>query len=65
MQANNTDWGAMRELIARTGLTQDEIAHELGVSLRTVNYLGSPTRAHKVSKTMRAALERLAEINGK
>ena len=38
---HNTDWREMRELIKRTGLTQDKIAQELGVSLRTVSYLGS------------------------
>ena len=57
---HNTDWREMRELIKRTGLTQDKIATELGVSLRTVSYLGSDTRKHSVSKPLRAAMERLA-----
>ena len=51
----------MRELIKRTGLTQDKIAQELGVSLRTVSYLGSDKRSHAVSKTLRMALEQLAK----
>ena len=51
----------MRELIKRTGLTQDKIAQELGVSLRTVSYLGSDKRTHAVSKTLRMALEGLAK----
>lgn len=58
---HNTDWGEMRELIKRTGLTQDKIAQELGVSLRTVSYLGSDKRTHAVSKTLRMALEQLAK----
>ena len=58
---HNTDWREMRELIKRTGLTQDKIAHELGVSLRTVSYLGSNKRSHAVSKTLRMALEQLAK----
>ena len=57
---HNTDWREMRELIKRTGLTQDKIARELGVSLRTVSYLGSDKRSHAVSKTLRMALEGLA-----
>lgn len=58
---HNTDWREMRELIKRTGLTQEKIAHELGVSLRTVSYLGSDKRSHAVSKTLRMALEQLAK----
>ena len=58
---HNTDWREMRELIKRTGLTQDKIARELGVSLRTVSYLGSDKRAHAVSKSLRMALEQLAK----
>ena len=56
---HNTDWREMRELIKRTGLTQEKIAQELGVSLRTVSYLGSDKRTHAVSKSLRMALERL------
>ena len=55
------DWREMRELIKRTGLTQDKIAQELGVSLRTVSYLGSDKRTHAVSKSLRMALEQLAK----
>ena len=58
---HNTDWREMRELIRRTGLTQDKIAQELGVSLRTVSYLGSDKRSHAVSKSLRMALEQLAK----
>ena len=58
---HNADWREMRELIKRTGLTQDKIAQELGVSLRTVSYLGSDKRTHAVSKTLRMALEQLAK----
>ena len=58
---HNTDWREMRELIKRTGLTQDKIAHELDVSLRTVSYLGSDKRSHAVSKSLRMALEQLAK----
>ena len=58
---HNTDWTEMRELIKRTGLTQEKIAQELGVSLRTVSYLGSDKRTHAVSKTLRMALEGLAK----
>ena len=58
---HNTDWREMRELIKRTVLTQDKIAQELGVSLRTVSYLGSDKRSHAVSKSLRMALEQLAK----
>lgn len=53
------DWAYMKSLIDRTGLTQDEIAKCLEVSLRTVSYMKSPSRKHRVSKHLREALERL------
>ena len=59
---HNTDWREMRELIKRTGLTQEKIAQELGVSLRTVSYLVSPSRRHKVDSVLKYALEQRVSL---
>ena len=60
MSENNSDWRELRQLVERTGLTQDKLAVELGVSLRTVCGLGSPKRKHGVNKLVRERLEQLA-----
>lgn len=59
---HNTDWREMRELIKRTGLTQDELAYEMCVSLRTISYLVSPLRRHKVSPLLKYALNQQVSL---
>lgn len=55
----NDNWREMRQLIADTGLTQAALANKLGVTLRTVSALGSPSRSHGVNKLTIAALKKL------
>lgn len=50
----------IRELVARTGLTREEIAAKLGISLRALDNYRSESSGYKAPYTVQYALEALA-----